>query len=130
MEVQWKILQHHEPDDFVIATGRQESVRSFVELAAKELGWGGIIWKGKGENEIGIRKDTGEIVIRIDKQYYRPTEVNELLGDITKAKKILGWESKISLEELIKEMILNDKEIAYNEFFLKKKGFKINPPGV
>ncbi|ABO18067.1 GDP-mannose 4,6-dehydratase [Prochlorococcus marinus] len=126
VEVQWKILQHSKPDDFVIATGRQESVRRFVELASIELGWGGIIWEGEGENEIGKRKDSSKIVIKVDKRYFRPSEVQELLGNNFKAKKILGWESKITLEKLIKEMIQNDKELAAKESLLKREGYKIN----
>tara|TARA_Y100000589_G_scaffold220301_1_gene207909 strand:- start:5438 stop:6529 length:1092 start_codon:yes stop_codon:yes gene_type:complete len=126
VEIQWRILQHHKPEDFVIATGRQESVRRFIELAVKEIGWGGISWQGEGENEIGIRNDTNEVVIKIDKRYYRPCEVNSLLGDAKKAKEILGWEPKICLEELIKEMINYDKKLALKDYLLKKEGFKDN----
>ena len=90
VEIQWKILQEEKPDDFVVATGRQESVRKFIELAAKELKWGGIKWEGKGINEIGRRLDTNEIVIKIDQKYFRPCEVNSLVGDASKASKKLG----------------------------------------
>ena len=126
VELQWKILQQDEPDDFVIATGRQESVRNFVELSAKKLGWGGILWEGKGLDEVGRRVDTGKIVIRIDERYFRPSEVNSLLGDPTKAKNKLGWNPSISLEELISEMIDHDKEIFLRESFLQKNGFNTN----
>ena len=126
VELQWKILQQDKPDDFVIATGRQESVRNFVELSAKKLGWGGIIWKGKGLEEVGKRLDNGKIVVRIDKRYYRPSEVNSLLGDPTKAKNQLGWHPSTSLEELISEMIDHDKEIFLKESFLQKNGFNTN----
>ncbi len=126
VEIQWKILQQDEPDDFVIATGRQESVRKFVELSAKKLGWGGILWEGKGLNEVGKRADTGEIVIRIDKRYFRPSEVNSLLGDPSKAIRKLGWKPSTSLEELVSEMIEHDKEIFLRESFLKENGFDIN----
>ena len=127
VEMQWMMLQNETPEDFVIATGRMESVRKFCEISAIALGWfpancenpHGIIWEGNGINEIGKREDTGEIVIRIDPRYYRPTEVEELLGDATKAREMLGWEPKISLEEMIKEMILNDKEISQKESLLK-----------
>tara|TARA_B100001989_G_C24546529_1_gene471161 strand:- start:2094 stop:3173 length:1080 start_codon:yes stop_codon:yes gene_type:complete len=121
VEVQWMMLQREKPEDYVIATGRMETVRRFCELAAIELGWNsgnninGLIWEGKGENEVGIRADTGEIVIKVDKRYYRPTEVNELLGDSTKAQKELGWKPKISLEDMISEMIIADKNLASQE---------------
>ena len=115
VEMQWKMLQLNEPEDFVIATGRMESVRRFCELTSNHLGWNkkghksGIIWENQGLEEVGKRADTGEIVIRIDPRYYRPTEVKELLGDSTKAKKLLNWESKISLEELVAEMVDSEK---------------------
>jgi len=139
VEMQWLMLQQNEPDDYVISTGRQESVRKFIELAAIELGWDKnnkgkpIIWKNEGIHEIGVRSDTNEIVIRIDPRYFRPTEVSTLLGDSSKAKNNLGWEPKITLEELIKEMIVYDQEEAKKESLLKKKGFNIvgsieNPP--
>ena len=123
VEMQWIMLQHQEPQDFVIATGRMETVRRFCELAAISLGWfkkgdenpKGIIWEGNNTDEIGRREDTGEIVIKIDPRYYRPTEVDQLLGDSSKAKRVLGWEPKITLEEMINEMIINDKKIALSE---------------
>ena len=103
------MLQQDIPEDFVIATGRQESVRRFIELSAKELGWGGINWEGEGLKEIGRRKDNNKIVIRVDKRYFRPSEVESLLGDSTKAKNKLGWVPTTSLERLIYEMIENEK---------------------
>ena len=139
VEMQWLMLQQQVPEDFVIATGRQESVRTFIELAAKELGWDKnkkgkpIIWKNEGINEIGIRADTKEVVIKIDPRYFRPTEVETLLGDPTKAKNKLGWEPKTTLEELVKEMIDFDKQESQKEALLKRKGFDVfgsieNPP--
>ncbi len=128
VDIQWSILQQEKPEDFVVATGRQESVRRFIELSAKELGWGGIIWKGKGIKEIGIRKDTEEIVIKIDKKYFRPCEVNSLIGDSSKANNKLGWNPKTTLEELVSDMIKNDKQLAKKESLLIKKGFKFNIP--
>ena len=139
VEMQWLMLQQENPEDFVIATGRQESVRRFIELSAIELGWDKyskgkpIKWENQGINEIGRRADNDEIVIKIDPRYFRPTEVNTLLGDATKAKIKLGWEPKVTLEELIKEMISFDKEEAQKESLLKKKGFNVfssieNPP--
>ena len=123
VEIQWKMLQQKNPDDFVIATGRQESVRKFIEIAAIELGWGGIIWEGKGVNEIGKRVDNDQVVIKVDKKYFRPTEVNSLLGDANKASKKLGWKSKITLEELVADMIKEDLKIASKEALLISKGF-------
>ena len=117
VEMQWLMLQLDKPDDFVIASGRMESVRKFCELTANELGWNkggnssGIYWENKDLDEIGRRADTGEIVIRIDPRYYRPTEVNELMGDASKAEKKLGWKPKISLEMLISEMVAAEKKI-------------------
>ncbi|WP_288255660.1 GDP-mannose 4,6-dehydratase [uncultured Prochlorococcus sp.] len=133
VEMQWRMLQQKTPSDYVIATGRQESVRTFVELSANALGWNknrdeGIIWKGKGLKEVGIRADSGEIVIRIDPRYLRPSEVETLLGDPSKAAKELGWEAKISLEQLVQEMIAEDLSLAKKELYIKEKGFKINFP--
>ncbi len=115
VEMQWKMLQQKEPDDFVIATGRQESVRRFLELAAVEIGWGGLKWMGKGSDEVGFRIDNGDPVVRIDPAYYRPAEVQTLLGDPTKAKKELNWEARCSLEQLVAEMISTDLKIAKRE---------------
>ena len=108
IKMQWLMLQQEKPKDYVIATGKQLSVRDFIQLSAKKLGWGGIIWRGNGLEEIGIREDTNEVVIRIDERYFRPTEVSSLCGDASKAKKELGWEPNIEIEELVSEMILND----------------------
>ena len=126
IEMQWMMLQQDKPTDFVIATGRQESVRRFIELTAKALNWGSIIWEGQGIDEIGRREDTNEIVVRIDKKYFRPTEVSTLLGDPKLAKDILGWVPKTSLEELIYEMVAHDKEEALKEALLIKEGYKVN----
>ncbi len=134
VEMQWLMLQQKEPEDFVIATGRQASVRDFVELCAKELKWSKnkdqspIIWENKGINEIGRRRDTGQIVVKIDPRYFRLTEVETLLGDASKARKKLGWVPKITLEKLIIEMISNDIDEAEKEKILKAKGFEIFSP--
>ncbi len=118
VEMQWLMLQQDKPEDFVISTGRMETVRTFCEIAAQELGWStksdpsGIIWEGEGINEIGRRADNKNIVIKIDSRYYRPTEVEELLGDSSKAKNKLKWEPKITLEEMIHEMIKEDLIMA------------------
>ena len=105
VEVQWLMLQQEKPSDYVIATGKQYSVRDFINLAAKNLDMK-IEWKGKNENEIGICEN--KEIIKIDTNYYRPTEVESLLGDASKAKKELGWEPKISFEELVQEMVEKD----------------------
>ena len=123
VEIQWKILQQDLPEDFVISTGREESVRRFIELVAKNLGWGGIIWEGKGMDEIGKRVDNLKTVIRVDKKYFRPCEVDKLLGDSTKAHKKLGWNPKTSLEELVSDMVQNDIKLARKESLLVKEGF-------
>ena len=124
------MLQQEVPEDFVISTGKMLTVREFIELCALELGWNdkgknGIIWEGEGLNEVGRRADTGQIIIRIDPRYFRPTEVDELLGDSTKARKKLNWEPKISIQELIKEMIEEDSKESKKESILKNKGFSI-----
>ncbi len=133
VEMQWRMLQQEgPPEDFVIATGRQESVRRFIELTALALGWGAIEWEGKGLDEIG-KRNTGEVVVRIDPRYFRPAEVETLLGDPTKAKQKLGWTPTTTLEELVAEMVATDQEEAKKEAYLKLKGFNVvgsmeNPP--
>ena len=132
VRMQWLMLQQDHPDDFVIATGRMETVRRFIEICSNKLGWSrssnknGIIWEGEGVNEIGRRADTKEIVIRIDSRYFRPTEVDELVGDSEKGFSKLGWVPEISLEEMIEEMIISDKNKALKESILLKEGFKVN----
>ena len=98
------IISHHEGDDFVLATGRTETVRRFVELAFAELGRE-IVWRGAGLDEVGKDKKTGDVLVEIDPSYFRPAEVHHLIGDASKAKHKLGWEAKIGLEELVKEMV-------------------------
>ena len=132
VQMQWLMLQQENPEDFVIATGRMEKVRKFIEICSLHLNWNkekgssGIRWEGKGLEEVGIREDTNEIVIRVNPRYFRPTEVEQLLGDSSKAFEKLGWKPETNLEELIAEMIANDLNEAKKELFLKKKGFKIN----
>jgi GDPmannose 4,6-dehydratase len=140
VEMQWRMLQQEAPEDFVIATGRQETVRRFIELAAGQLGWGGgtgtaIHWDGRGIEEVGRRPDTGAVVVRIDSRYFRPAEVETLLGDPTKAKDKLGWTPTATLEELVAEMVAADKEEAAKEGLLRRKGFAVvgsmeNPPTI
>ena len=115
VEMQWRMLQQENPEDYVIATGRMTSVRQFIEMSAEELKWGGINWEGSGLNEIGRRKDNGKLVVKINPKYFRPTEVEILLGDSSKAKKKIGWEPRQTLKELIAEMIKQDLKIANKE---------------
>ncbi len=120
VEAQWLMLQQKKPEDFVIATGKQYSVRDFVNIAAKLLNMK-IEWKGKDINETGYLD--GKSIIKIDPRYLRPAEVETLLGDISQAKKKLGWRPKITFEALVKEMIDEDLKIAKNEIYLKDISF-------
>jgi len=106
-EAMWKMMQLKRPDDFVIATGKQYSVKDFVNISAKNLGIS-IKWVDKGINEKGIDKKTGKIIIKVGKRYFRPTEVDTLLGDARKAKKILKWKPKITFDQMVKEMVESD----------------------
>ena len=103
----WKILQQKKPDDFVIATGKQYSVRDFVNIAANKLDIK-LIWKGKGIAEKGIDKKTGKTIIEVSKKYFRPTEVESLKGDFRKAKKILNWHPLKTFKNLVDEMVIED----------------------
>ncbi len=128
VEMQWLMLQQDYPEDYVISTGRTESVRRFAELSAHFLGWGkghkkALYWEGEGINEVGRRSDNDKVVIKVDKRYFRPTEVDYLLGDSSKAMKKLGWSPRTSLEKLVEEMIIFDKEEARKESILMKSGF-------
>jgi GDPmannose 4,6-dehydratase len=121
--MQWLMLQQDEPDDFCIATGIQYSVRDFVNFAWAYLGRT-IIWKGDGVDEKGYDAESGRLIIAVDPRYFRPTEVETLLGDPTKAKQKLGWVPKISLEEMVHEMMENDLTLAKRDALVKKHGFK------
>lgn len=122
VEVQWLMLQQDEPEDYVIASGKQYSVRDFVNSVANELGMK-LSWKGKGVDEKAT-DENGHCVVQVDPRYFRPTEVETLLGDATKAKTQLGWEPKISFEELVKEMAQEDFKDAEQEKLIKKHGYK------
>jgi GDPmannose 4,6-dehydratase len=123
VEMQWMMLQQTVPDDFVIATGVQHSVRDFVELAAKEIGID-IRFSGEGLSEVGVDSNGVERV-RVDPRYFRPTEVDSLLGDPTKAQKLLGWRPRISFEQLVNEMAQSDLELAKKSLFLESRYQKI-----
>jgi len=123
VEMQWLMLQQDEPDDFVIATGVQYSVRQFVDAAARELGIH-IRWQGRGVEEKGYDIATDKCIVAVDPRYFRPTEVETLLGDPTKAKEKLGWTPKTSFEELVKEMVREDLIAAERDALCKREGFK------
>jgi GDPmannose 4,6-dehydratase len=128
VEMQWLMLQQDEPEDFVIATGVQYSVRDFVNAAAKELGMS-IRWAGQGVDEVGYllssSPTSGEkAIVKVDPRYFRPTEVETLLGDPTKAKEKLGWVPKITFDELVAEMVREDLKAAERDELVKKHGYK------
>ena len=123
VEMQWLMLQQDKPDDFVIATGMQHSVRDFVNIAYKYLGKS-INWEGEGLHEKGYDAENGNLVIAVDPRYFRPAEVETLLGDPSKAREKLGWQPKITFEEMINEMMENDINIAKRDSLVKKHGFK------
>jgi GDPmannose 4,6-dehydratase len=121
VEMQWLMLQQTQPEDFVIATGVQYSVRAFVDAAARELGIT-ITWSGAGVEETGTDQ-AGRTIVRVDPRYFRPTEVETLLGDPTKAKEKLGWTPQTSFQELVAEMVREDLRVAERDELVKKHGF-------
>ena len=141
VEMQWLMLQQEVPEDFVIASGKQYSVRDFVDAAAAELGIT-IRWQGTGVEEQGIvdqvqkldnknfdataHVKAGDVIVRVDPRYFRPTEVETLLGDATKAKEKLGWVPQISFKELVAEMVNYDVEEARRDALCQDKGFRVN----
>ncbi|MBF0132877.1 MAG: GDP-mannose 4,6-dehydratase [Magnetococcales bacterium] len=128
VEMQWLMLQQEEPDDYVIATGCQYSVRAFVEAAGECLGLE-ISWQGRGVDEVGLDVKTGRVIVRVDPRYFRPTEVDNLLGDPTKAREKLGWKPRISFKELVQEMVAQDLKKAQLERMLIKQGVPIQGAG-
>ncbi len=114
VEGMWKILQQNKPGDFILATGEMHTVREFVEKAALEIGLD-IVWEGEGINEVGIDKSTNRVIIKINPRYYRPTEVDILLGDPAKARKELGWKARTKFEDLVKVMVKADYERIKND---------------
>lgn len=125
IEAMWMILQHNKPDDFVISTGVAHTVREFVELAFKEVGIM-IEWQGSGIEEKGLDQATRKVLVEIDPRYFRPTEVEALLGDSAKAREKLGWRPRVQFEELVKIMVAADLEEARRDDLCKKEGFKVN----
>lgn len=122
VEMQWLMLQQEAPEDYVIATGEQHSVREFVELAAAEVGIE-VTWIGQGVNEKGIDQ-RGNVIVAVDPRYFRPAEVDSLLGDATKAREKLGWIPKSSFTELVREMIREDLDSAERDELVKRNGYK------
>ena len=122
-EAMWLLLQHDKPDDFVIATGENHSVREFATLAFREAGIE-LEWKGEGACEKGVDAKTGNIVIEVDPRYYRPTEVDLLLGDPSKAERLLGWKRKVSFEELVRRMVRYDLELFQKNTLIRNAGYE------
>ena len=123
VEAQWLILQQDQPDDYVIATGKQYSVKEFVDAAFHEVGIN-IRWDGKGVDEKG-HDDSGKVLVEVDPRYFRPTEVETLLGDPTKAKEKLGWEPKVTFKELVAEMVREDLKDAEKDQLCKREGYRV-----
>ncbi len=123
VRMQWMMLQQDEPDDFVIATGIQYSVRQFVDAAAASFELE-IRWEGEGVDEKGYDRNTGNWIVAVDPRYFRPTEVETLLGDASKARTVLGWEPRTSFEELVHEMAQEDLKLAQRDDMVKQAGFK------
>ena len=123
VEMQWLMLQQKVPEDYVIATGEQHSVRELIELAAGELGMN-IDWKGQGLKEVGIDQGSGKVVVAVDPRYHRPTEVDTLQGDATKARRKLGWKPRKSFKELIAEMVASDLREARRDRLVREKGYR------
>jgi GDPmannose 4,6-dehydratase len=124
VRAQWLMLQQDSPEDFVIATGKQFSVRDFVLAAGSRLGMK-IEWTGKGVDEVGLDKKTGRTIVRVDPRYFRPTEVETLLGDATKAKQKLGWAAEVSFDQLVAEMVAADLDTAERDAMVAKEGYKV-----
>ncbi len=123
VKMQWLMLQQDEPEDYCISTGIQYSVRDFVNAAFREVGIG-VDWNGEGLEEKGINRDTGKVVVGVDPRYFRPTEVDTLLGDSSKAREKLGWTPEISLDEMVAEMVREDIKIAERDELCKRQGFQ------
>ncbi len=123
VEMQWRMLQQQVAEDFVIATGVQYSVRDFVHAAAKELGMT-IDFSGSGVSETGVDRSSGNVIVRIDPKYHRPTEVDTLLGDPSKAHEKLGWKPTATFGELVQEMVAADLTSAQKFALIKKGGYK------
>lgn len=120
----WLILQQPEPDDYIVSSGEQHSVREFCEMAFKEVGMD-LVWEGQGINEKGVDKKTGKVLVEVDPHYFRPAEVESLLGDCSKAREKLGWKPEYNFSQLVKEMVQSDLEEAKKDVHLKNGGFEV-----
>jgi len=125
IKAMWLMLQQEQPEDFVIATGETHSVREFVEVSFRNVGIE-IAWNGKGVEEKGLNAGTGEVLVSIDPRYFRPTEVELLLGDPTKAKEKLGWTPQVTFQELVKLMVEEDVKTAERDLLCQKHGYRVN----
>jgi GDPmannose 4,6-dehydratase len=123
VEMQWLMLQQDKAEDYVIATGEQHSVRDFVNYAAEEVGIK-VRWEGQGVDEKGYNTETGKCILAIDPRYFRPAEVETLLGDASKAKRQLGWSPQTSFRDLVSEMMREDLRLAERDELVKKHGFR------
>ena len=123
VEMQWLMLQQDKPEDYVIATGEHYSVREFIEIAARQLDLS-IRWVGEGIDEKGINEETEQIMVAVDPQYFRPTEVQDLLGDAGKARKKLGWKPRIAFKQLVAEMVEADMQEAQKDYLCQLEGFQ------
>ena len=124
VEGMWLMLQQDKPDDFVLATGKKVSVRSFIEMAFNEVGIS-INWQGKGVDEKGLDAKTGKILVEIDPKYFRPTEVDLLVGDASKAERELGWKPKHTVQQLVKEMVASDLKLFEKDKYLLEGGHDV-----
>jgi GDPmannose 4,6-dehydratase len=124
VRAQWLMLQREAPEDYVIATGIQRSVREFIEAAAALLGFS-LEWRGRGTQEHAFDRTTGKVVIRVDARYFRPTEVDTLLGDATKARRELGWQPEVTFDELVREMVETDLRLAERDALVAREGFSV-----
>ncbi|HEX7238210.1 MAG TPA: GDP-mannose 4,6-dehydratase [Gammaproteobacteria bacterium] len=122
VRAQWLMLQQERPEDYVIATGEQHSVREFVESAAAALGMT-LRWQGSGRSEQAVDMGSGRAVVRIDPRYFRPAEVDTLLGDASKARRQLGWAPEVGFEDLVREMVESDWRLAQRDALVEREGF-------
>jgi GDPmannose 4,6-dehydratase len=123
VRAQWLMLQQERADDFVIATGEQHSVREFIEKAGEQLEMA-IDWKGQGVEERGVERSSGKVIVRVDPRYFRPTEVDTLLGNADKARRLLEWEPNVTFDELVREMVTSDWGIAKRDALLRRAGYR------
>ena len=124
VRAQWLMLQQSEPEDYVVATGEQHSVREFVVLAGKLLGMD-IEWRGNGVDESGVDRNSGRAVVRVDPRYFRPAEVDSLLGDASRIRDRLGWKPEVSFDALVREMVEADLALAKRDALMAQEGYKV-----